>query len=60
MQNIYSKTTARISLDKLVSDEFPINRGIRQGDPLLFKLFTAVTEEVFRKADISERMNVDR
>ena len=42
-----------------VSDEFPIHRGIRQGGPLSPKLFTAVTEEVFKKADISEGVNID-
>ena len=59
LQNIYSQATARIHLDKLVSDEFPIHRGARQGDPLSPKLFTAVMEEVFKKADISEGVNVD-
>ena len=34
LQNIHSQATARIHLDKLVSDEFPIHRGVRQGDPL--------------------------
>ena len=42
-----------------MSDEFPINRGVRQGDPLSPKLFTAVVGEVFKKADISEGINVD-
>ena len=59
LQNIYSKATARIHLDKLVSGEFPTNRGIVQGDPLSPKLFTAVMGEVFRKASISEGISVD-
>ena len=42
-----------------MSDELPVNRGVRQGDPLTPKLFTAVKEEVFKKADISEGINVD-
>ena len=53
LQNIYSQATARIHLDKLVSDEFTLQRGIRQGNPLSPTLFTAVMEEVFKKADIT-------
>ena len=59
LQNIYSQATARIHLDKVVSDEFPIHRGVRQGDPLSPELVTAVMEEVFKKADISEGINID-
>ena len=33
LQKIYSQATARICLDILVSDYFPINRGVRQGTP---------------------------
>ena len=60
LQNIYNQATARVRLDKLVSTEFPILRGVRQGDPLSPKLFTAVMEEVLKKADISEGVKVDR
>ena len=42
-----------------MSDESPIHRGFRQGDPLSPKLITAVIEEVLKKADISEGVNVD-
>ena len=59
LQNIYSQATARIQLGKLVSDEFRIHKEVRQGDPLSPKLFTAVMEEAFKKADIPEGINVD-
>ena len=42
-----------------MSDAFATNRGVRRGDPLSPKLFTAVMEEVFKKADISEGIHVD-
>ena len=42
-----------------MSDEFPVHIGVRQGDPLSPTLFTAVVEEVFKKADISEGVSVD-
>ena len=59
LQNIYNQATARVHLDKLVSTEFPIHRGVRQGDSLSPKLFTAVMDEVFKKAGISDEVNVD-
>ena len=40
-----------------MSDEFPINREVRQGDPLSPKLFIAVMEEVFRKVYLSSGIN---
>ncbi|GFS08727.1 endonuclease-reverse transcriptase [Elysia marginata] len=45
--NIYKNATARIHIDNLRSEPFPINRGVRQGDPISPKLFTAAIEEIF-------------
>ena len=59
LQSIYSQATAWIHLDKLVSYEFPKNRGVRQGDTLSRKLLPAIMEEVFEKADISKGISVD-
>ena len=42
-----------------MSDEFPINKRVRQGHPLSCKLFTAVMEDVFEKADIFAGINVN-
>ena len=42
-----------------MSEEFPTNRGVRQGDPLSPKPFTAVMEKVFKKAEISKGINVN-
>ena len=58
LQNIYSQATTGIHLDKLVYDELPVKRRVREGDPISPELFTAVMEEVFKKADISEGSNV--
>ena len=59
VQNICSQATAKIHLHKLVSDEFTINRGVKQGNSFSPKLFTAVMEEFCKKAGISEGINVD-
>ena len=58
-QNIRSQATERTHLHCIVSDEFPIDRGVRQGHALSPKLFTVAMEEVFKKAHISEGINVD-
>lgn len=48
LKNIYKNSTARIKLEK-EGPRIQIERGVRQGDPVSPKLFTAVLEEVFRQ-----------
>ena len=42
-----------------MSDEFSVNGGVRQGDPLSLRLFTAVVEYFLKKADICEGIDED-
>ena len=37
-------------MDNLVSEEIPILRGVRQGDPTSPKLFKATIQEVLKNA----------
>ncbi|GBP78304.1 Retrovirus-related Pol polyprotein from type-1 retrotransposable element R2 [Eumeta japonica] len=45
---IYEKSTARIKLERK-GEEFSIERGVRQGDPISPKLFSAALEIIFRR-----------
>ena len=59
LENIYKGATARAHLDNHVSEPFAIERGVRQGDPISPKLFTAVIEEIFKKAELDKGINID-
>lgn len=50
LEHIYRNSKAKIKLEK-EGKEIRIERGVRQGDPISPKLFTAVLEEVIRKLD---------
>ncbi|GFO20732.1 endonuclease-reverse transcriptase [Plakobranchus ocellatus] len=59
LENIYRNASARVHIDNLESEPFPIHRGVRQGDPISPKLFTAAIEMISRKADLEHGLNVD-
>ncbi|GFO17686.1 endonuclease-reverse transcriptase [Plakobranchus ocellatus] len=59
LENIYRNASARVHIDNLESEPFPIHKGVRQGDPISPKLFTAAIEMIFRKADLEHGLNVD-
>ena len=54
LDHIYEGSTATIKLHK-TSDKVPIEKGVRKGDTISPKLFTAVLEEIFRKLDWEEK-----
>ncbi|KAG7297047.1 hypothetical protein JYU34_019980 [Plutella xylostella] len=47
VQTIYKNSSAKIKLET-IGTSFEIHRGVKQGDPLSPKLFTAVLEHIFR------------
>jgi hypothetical protein len=51
---IYKDSKARIKLGS-IGEEFKIQKGVRQGDPLTPKLFTTVLEQIFRKLGCEEK-----
>lgn len=57
IQNIYGKATARVKIHENTQD-FRIERGVRQGDVLSPKLFTALLEYMFKKIDF-ENMGIN-
>ena len=59
LENIYEGATARVHLDNHISEPFVIERGVRQGDPISPKLFTATIEEIFKKADLEKGIDID-
>ena len=48
VEDIYTGTTAGVHVDNKVSEDKPIQRGVRQGDPNSPKLFTATIQEVLK------------
>ena len=55
LKDMYTGATARIHIENQVSEVIEIQRGVRQGDSISPKLFTATMEEVFRQADLEQK-----
>ena len=55
IEDIYTDATAKVHIEKQMSEEIKISRGVRQGDPISPKLFTASIEEVFKNCDLDKR-----
>ena len=50
IKNVYQNSSAKIQLEK-TGIPFKVSKGVRQGDPLSPKLFSAVLESIFRRLD---------
>ena len=60
IEDTYTGATARVHMDSQVTEEIPVLRGVRQGDPIFPKLFTATIQEVFKNAQLEEKeINID-
>ena len=60
IKDIYTDATARFHINEQVSEEIKILKGVRQGDALSPKLFTATIQDAFRKIELEERgLNID-
>ena len=58
LEDIYTGAFARAHMDNQVLEEISILRGLRQGDPVSPKLFTAPVQEVFENAQQEEKENI--
>lgn len=54
LRNLYNNISAKVRLEREGS-RFPIEKGVRQGDPLSPKIFSAVLESIFRNLDWDEK-----
>ena len=60
LEDTYTGPTTRVHMDSQVSEEIPILRAVRQGDPISPKLFTATVQNLFKNAQLEEKgINID-
>ena len=60
LEDIYTGAAARVHMDNQVSEEIPMLRSVRQGDPISPKLFTSTVQEVFNNAQLEDKgINID-
>ena len=52
IEDIYTDATAKVHIEKEESEEIKILRGVRQGDPISPKLFTASIQGVFKSSEL--------
>ena len=55
LEDIYTGAAARVHMDNQISEKISILRGLRQGDPIFTKLFTATVQEVCKNAQPEEK-----
>ena len=60
LEDTYSGATARVHMDNQVSEEIPILRGVKRGDPISPTVFTSAVHGVFKYAQLEEKgINID-
>ena len=60
LEDIYTGATAQVHIDNQVSEDIPVLGGVRQGNPIFPKLFTATIQEVLKNAQLEEKgINTD-
>jgi len=51
-------TTGRVKVQNMMTEEFTINKSLRQGDALSTQLFNVVLEKVMRQIQINKEGSI--